>query len=253
MSETSRPDLTIVIPAFNESARLPNTLNVIDEFVKDFGASTEVIVADDGSTDDTLTVARSFVSRNASYSVLSLPHRGKAATVRSGVLTSTGEKILFTDADLSTPIEYATRLIAALDSGADVAIGSREGEGSMRVREPGYRHVMGRAFNLVVRLLAVPGINDTQCGFKAFRHDVAKDLFGRARLHVGDRVVRGARVTGFDVEILHLARRRGYTIAEVPVFWQHASGSKVHPVRDSIRMALDVAHVRLNSALGRYD
>lgn len=225
----------------------------IDEFAVNSGTTTEIIIADDGSSDDTLAVARSFTPRTVSYRVLALPHRGKAATVRTGVLAARGKTILFTDADLSTPIEYAHRLLTALEAGADVAIGSREGEGATRVREPRYRHIMGRAFNLIVRLLVVPGINDTQCGFKAFRHEAAKDLFRRARLHVDDKTVRGARVTGFDVEILHLAQRRGYTIAEVPVYWQHVSGSKVQPIRDSFRMAVDVAKVRLNASLGRYD
>lgn len=242
-----------MIPAYNESARLPHTLWEIDSFVANNDLHAEIIVADDGSCDDTLAVARSFNPRSASYVVLALRHRGKAATVRDGVLRARGRLILFTDADLSTPIQYATRLISALESGADVAIGSREGEGSTRVREPGYRHVMGRVFNRIVKLVAVPGINDTQCGFKAFRHDVAKDLFGRARLHVGDTVVRGSLVTGFDVEILHLARRRGYTIAEVPVYWQHVTGSKVHPLRDSYRMVVDVVRVRINAILGHYD
>ncbi|HUG16525.1 MAG TPA: dolichyl-phosphate beta-glucosyltransferase [Thermomicrobiales bacterium] len=253
MCECARPRLSIVIPAYNESERLPTTLKAIDEYVTASGETTEIIVAEDGSEDNTLSVARAFVSRDASYHVLPLPHRGKAAAVRSGILMARGEHVLFTDADLSTPIEYASRLVRALDDGADVAIGSREGAGATRVSEPGYRHVMGRAFNLMVRLVAVPGIDDTQCGFKAFRRDVAADLFGRARLHVGGGVVRGARVTGFDVEILHLARRRGYTVAQIPVFWEHVSGSKVHPLRDSFRMATDVARVRLNAMLGRYD
>jgi dolichyl-phosphate beta-glucosyltransferase len=253
VSRTPQIDLTIVIPAFNESARLPRTLIDIDDFLATLGVPAEIIVADDGSTDDTLAIARSFMPRIASYHVLALPHRGKAATVRDGILAASGHKILFTDADLSTPIAYATQLIDALDAGADVAIGSREGQGSKRVREPWYRHMMGRVFNLIVRAVAVPGIDDTQCGFKAFRHDAAKDLFSRVRLHVDEKIVRGALVTGFDVEVLYLARRRGYTIAEVPVFWQHASGSKVHPLRDSFRMAVDVVRVRLNATLGRYD
>lgn len=253
MNELLRPGLSIIIPAYNEARRLPNTLRAIDDYVTSLGAPAEIVVADDGSSDETLPIARAFTPRTAAYHVLSLPHRGKAATVRDGVLAANGEYILFTDADLSTPIEYATRLTAALDAGADVAIGSREGSGATRVREPGYRHIMGRIYNLMVRVIAVPGINDTQCGFKAFKRAVAIDLFSSARLHTGDNVVRGARVTGFDVEILHLARRRGYTIAEVPVFWEHAAGSKVHPLRDAFRMTGDVLRVRLNAILGRYD
>jgi dolichyl-phosphate beta-glucosyltransferase len=253
VSVPPRAELTIVIPAYNESARLPGTLQAISAFVASSGRVAEIIVVDDGSTDDTLAVARAFDPQSATYNVLPLPHRGKASAVRAGMLAATGERVLFTDADLSTPIEYAERLLNALDAGADVAIGSREGLGATRVREPGYRHVMGRGFNFLVRLLAVPGINDTQCGFKAFRNDVAKELFSRARLHVGDSTVRGARVTGFDVEILYLARHRGYSISEVPVFWEHVAGSKVSPLRDSYRMASDVLRVRWNAMRGHYD
>lgn len=253
MSNTPRPDISIVVPAYNEAARLPATLAAIDAYLTQRNAPSEIVVADDGSNDATLAIAHAFKPEQATIQVLALPHRGKAATVRSGVLASTGKHILFTDADLSTPIEYTTRLVAALDAGADVAIGTREGKGATRLHEPWYRHLMGRAYNLLVRLLAVPGINDTQCGFKAFHYDAARDLFSRARLHTGDAVVTGARVTGFDVEILHLARRRGYKIAEVPVFWEHVSGSKVHPLRDSIQMAGDVLRVRLNALMGRYD
>jgi dolichyl-phosphate beta-glucosyltransferase len=252
VTDQGRPALTIVVPAFNEARRLPATLAAIDAFTTEHALDAEVIVADDGSEDDTLTIAQTFTPTSGRYQVLALPHRGKASAVRSGVLAACGTIILFTDADLSTPIHFARDLVAALDAGADVAIGSREGAGATRVREPGYRHFMGRAFNLIVRTLAVPGISDTQCGFKAFRRQAAIDIFQRARLHTGDRLVHGPRVTGFDVEILFLARQRGYTIVEVPVYWAHVPGSKVQPVQDSFRMLLDVLRVRGNAILRRY-
>jgi dolichyl-phosphate beta-glucosyltransferase len=252
VSETSPPTLSVIIPAFNEARRLPDTLTAVDSFAAEKAIDIEIIVADDGSDDDTLAIAHAFAPTSGRYRVLSLPHRGKASAVRSGVLAASGSTILFTDADLSTPITYAQDLMSALAAGADVAIGSREGVGATRVREPGYRHLMGRIFNLVVRALAVPGISDTQCGFKAFTREAAQDIFQRARLHTGDRLVRGPRVTGFDVEILYLARRLGYHVAEVPVFWAHVPGSKVQPFQDSFRMFLDVLRVRRNAILRRY-
>lgn len=250
--DSQRPDLSIVIPAFNESARLPATLSSIAEYITTRNLLAEVIVADDGSDDDTAERARAFTFNGQSIRVLRLAHRGKASAVQAGVLAAVGHTILFTDADLSTPIEFADDLLAALDSGADVAIGSREGNGATRVGEPGYRHMMGRVFNTIVRVVAVPGIHDTQCGFKAFRSRAAYDLFRRARLPGSSGPTRGPRVTGFDVEILFLARKRGYRIDEVPVYWEHATGSKVRPLTDSVRMFADVLKVRVNALRGLY-
>lgn len=252
LDESQRPDLTIVVPAYNESARLPQTLDSIDRFIVDLHLSVEMLVVDDGSTDDTRQIAQSHSSSAARFHVMSLPHRGKASAVRAGMLAATGRLVLFTDADLSTPINYATRLTEALDGGADVAIGSREGIGATRVGEPAYRHIMGRVFNAVVRLLAVPGINDTQCGFKAFRQEAAQNIFSRTLLHAGEGPVHGPRVTGFDVEVLFIARQVGYTVAEVPVYWEHVAGSKVQPLPDSFRMFADVLRVRWNALRGRY-
>ncbi|MEX1158717.1 MAG: dolichyl-phosphate beta-glucosyltransferase [Thermomicrobiales bacterium] len=253
MRHTQQPELTIVVPAYNESARLPHTLSDIERFIVDANLNAELLVVDDGSSDDTLAIANAHEPTTSSYRVISLPHRGKASAVRCGMLAAAGTHVLFTDADLSTPIEYALKLVEALDRGADIAIGSREGIGATRIGEPAYRHVMGRVFNTVVRLLAVPGINDTQCGFKAFRREVAQDIFSRTIVHANDDQVHGPRVTGFDVEVLFIALRSGYTVEEVPVYWEHVAGSKVQPFPDSFRMFSDVLRVRLNAARGRYD
>lgn len=253
MNDQPCPFLSIVIPAYNEEDRLPSTLQIIDTFLAAKTYSSEVIVADDGSTDRTAAVANKHDVSSATYRVLALPHRGKAGAVRDGMLAARGEIVMFTDADLSTPMSYLDKLLDALAAGADIAIGSREGEGSQRVGEPFYRHAMGRVFNTLVRLIAVPGINDTQCGFKAFNAVVARDLFSSARLHAGERHVTGPRVTGFDVEILFLARKRGYDIVEIPVEWTHVAGSKVAPLGDSVRMFTDVLRVRYNALRGRYD
>ena len=253
MNDQPRPFLSVVIPAYNEEDRLLSTLQAVDNFLATKPYSSEVIVADDGSTDSTPTLAGAYDMSAADYKVLALAHRGKASAVRDGILSSIGQIVMFTDADLSTPMIHLDKLLHALSEGADVAIGSREGEGSERVGEPFYRHAMGRVFNALVRLIAVPGINDTQCGFKAFNAAVAHDLFCAARLHTGQRHITGPRVTGFDVEILFLARKRGYDIVEIPVEWTHVPGSKVAPLGDSVRMFADVLRVRYNALRGRYD
>lgn len=252
MARDTPPELSIVIPAYNEQQRLPATLEAVASFMNGRNGSTEALIVDDGSTDATRAIAERFVACAPRFRLLALPHRGKAGAVRAGMLAATGQHVLFTDADLSTPLSFADELVAALDNGADVAIGSREGVGSRRIGEPGYRHLMGRVFNAVTRLLAVPGVNDTQCGFKAFRRDVARDLFTHARLYADTRTVSGPRVTGFDVEILYIARRRGYRIIEIPVEWRHVAGSKVRPLRDAARMFADVVRVRWNAMRGRY-
>lgn len=244
--------LSIVIPAYNEERRLPGTLEAVDRFLSSKSYGSEVIVADDGSTDRTAPVACAQQLHHGHLRVLRLPHRGKANAVREGILAAQGRYVMFMDADLSTPMEYADLLLDALTT-ADVAIGSREGAGSRRIGEPAYRHLMGRVFNALVRLIAVPGINDTQCGFKAFTATAGQDLFGAVLLHASGRNVRGPRVTGFDVEILFLARKRGYDIVEIPVEWTHVAGSKVAPIGDSVRMFADVLRVRINAFRGKYD
>jgi dolichyl-phosphate beta-glucosyltransferase len=252
VNQQTGPFLSVVIPAYNEEHRLPSTLEAVQTYLSKQKFKYEIILADDGSEDRTQEIASTFAYTNENVRVLRLSHQGKANTVKSGVLAATGKYVMFTDADLSTPLPYLDRLIEALEAGAEVAIGSREGVGAVRHDEPAYRHLMGRVFNALVRALAVPGINDTQCGFKAFRADVARDLFSSVLLYKDSRPVSGPRVTGFDVEVLFLARRRGFRIIEVPVEWTHVSGSKVSPVSDSLRMFADVVRVRLNAVLGRY-
>lgn len=252
MSQQTRPFLSVVIPAYNEERRLPSTLDAVQTYLELQHFTYEIILADDGSEDQTAEIAAAFAKTNDSVRILRLPHQGKANTVKAGVLASIGEYVMFTDADLSTPLTFISHLIDVLEDGADVAIGSREGQGAIRHHEPVYRHFMGRVFNTLVRMIAVPGINDTQCGFKAFRADVAHDVFSSVLLYKDSRTVSGPRVTGFDVEVLFLARRRGYRIVEVPVEWTHVSGSKVAPLSDSIRMFADVVRVRMNALRGRY-
>lgn len=250
-----RPFLSVVVPAYNEARRLPKNLRRILAYLQEQGYTFEVIVVDDGSTDETVPQVREVVERDPRVYLIENPHFGKGYTVRTGMLAACGEIVLFSDADLSAPIEELERLLPWFDRGYDVVIGSREGGGArQRIGEPFYRHLMGRMFNLVVQLLAVRGVQDTQCGFKAMRGAVAQDLFPRLRLHNGSSgPIRGSMVTAFDVELLFLAQKRGYKIKEVPVEWHYGNESKVNPIKDSWRNFKDVASVRWNDLLGRYD
>ncbi len=253
LSGSHQPFLSVVVPAYNEQARLPNTLAAIAAFLCAQEYTSEVIVADDGSQDDTVAAARAEADSFQHLSVLELDHRGKAAAVRRGILAATGRNVLFTDADLSTPIEAVQALLDQRANGFDVAIGSREGAIAQRIGEPHYRHIMGRAFNWVVRLAAVRGIKDTQCGFKLVSRQVALDVVPRLRVSQPRSAISGPRVSAFDVELLFLARQRGYRIAEVPVVWTHAHGSKVRPGIDALRMFGDVLAVRWNALRGKYN
>lgn len=247
------PYLSIVIPAYNEERRLPDTLQQVLQYLDQQPYPAEVLVADDGSTDRTAAVAAAIAQERSNVRVLRLDHRGKGYAVRAGALAALGAHVLLCDADLATPIEEWEKLERFLANGYDVAIGSREGLGAQRIGEPWFRHVMGRVFNRVVQLVAVGGIEDTQCGFKGFTRRAARDLFGRVQLYGENaRTVRGAAVTAFDVEVLFLARRRGYRIREVPVIWRYGEETKVNPLRDSYRNFRDVLKVRWNALRGRY-
>lgn len=245
--------LTIVIPAYNEEKRLPSNLEKVLAFALAQPYPTEIIVVDDGSTDGTVPAVRPFAERYPRLRLLENAHRGKAYTVRTGMLAATGKRVLFTDADLPTPLEELPKLFAAMDAGYDVVIGSREGLGARRVGEPWYRHFMGRVFNLVVRLVTLPHFQDTQCGFKLFTREAAHDLFRRLRLYGEDaKPPKGSALTGFDVEVLYLAVKSGYKVKDVPVEWHYGESSKVHPLPESIRMFQDVVRIRLNDWRGRY-
>lgn len=249
------PFLSVVIPAYNEERRLPGNLRRILDYLNRQPYNFEVIVVDDGSTDQTVERVREVAQGDPRVTIIENPHFGKGYTVRTGMLAARGDIALFTDADLSTPIEEIERLLPYFDEGYDVVIGSREGGGrNQRIGEPFYRHLMGRVFNLIVQLIAVRGVQDTQCGFKAMRREVAQDLFPRLRLHDGSgKPIQGSMVTAFDVELLFLALKRGYRIKEVPVEWYYGNESKVNPIKDSWRNLRDVLLVRWNDLLGRYD
>jgi dolichyl-phosphate beta-glucosyltransferase len=247
------PLVSVVIPAYNEMRRLPTTLARVQTYLRAQPYAYELLVVDDGSADDTAATAERAAAGDPRVRVIRNPHMGKGVTVRAGMLAATGRYIVYSDADLSTPIEEFDKLLAWLRQGYDIAIGSREGQGARRYNEPGYRHFMGRVFNKMVQVIALRQFNDTQCGFKAFTREASEDLFRRVQIY-GDNAgqVKGAMVTGFDVEVLYLALKRGYRVKEVPVEWYYASGSKVNPARDSLRLLGDVFRVRWNDVRGKY-
>jgi dolichyl-phosphate beta-glucosyltransferase len=247
------PSLTLVIPAYNEAARIAATVCEAIAWLRAQPFRGELIVVDDGSDDATAAIAESVLDGLPWGTVLRIRHGGKAAAVRAGMLAAACEQIAFSDADLATPLAYLDKLRAKMAEGYDVVIGSREGIGARRVGEPAYRHLMGRIFNRLVRILLVPSVHDTQCGFKLFRAEVARDLLQRSLLYRdGAAEIAGPRVTAFDVELLTIARRRGYRLAAVPVVWTYGEGSKVRPIWDTWHNMRDVLHVWIAAKRGRY-
>ena len=246
-------ELSVVIPAYNEQRRLPETLRQVLHYLEAQSYTSEVIVADDGSSDATADLVEQLAAAHPALRVLRLDHRGKGYAVRAGALAARGNFVLLCDADLATPIEEWEKLSRFFAEGYDLVIGSREGLGAERLGEPWYRHLMGRVFNAVVQVVAIPGIQDTQCGFKALTAAAAQDLFNRVQIYGENaKPVQGAAVTAFDVEVLFIARQRGYRIREVPVIWHYGVETKVDPLRDSYRNFRDVLAVRWYALRGRY-
>ncbi|EKE12932.1 MAG: glycosyl transferase family protein [uncultured bacterium] len=247
-----QPYLSVIIPAYNELDNFRRgALDKVWEYLEGRSYLWEVIIVDDGSTDGSVKQISKFCQEKKGFKLMENPHMGKAGTVATGVKAAQGKYILFTDFDQATPLSEFEKLRPYLENGYEVAIGSREVAGARREDEPFYRHLMGRGFNFGVRLLTVRGIADTQCGFKAFEGKVAKELFSKLQVYKPTRE-RAAFVGAFDVELLFIARKLGYRIAEVPVHWQHVATTRINPVKDSIRMALDVIKIRLYFFLGRY-
>jgi glycosyltransferase involved in cell wall biosynthesis len=234
--------LSLILPAYNEQARLPFTLSELQAYVCQERLECEVIVVDNGSTDATSAVVHQAMRAFPQLRLLRTDHRGKGRAVRTGMLAARGEVAIFGDADLSWSVDDIARFLAAVDHAWPIVIGSREGIGARRLGEPAYRHLMGRVFNHVVQALAVPGIEDSQCGFKAFSREAANAIFRRQRIDG----------FGFDVEVLFLARRLGLPIRVMPLLWEHKENSRVAPVRDALGMLSDVLWVRVNAARGLY-
>ena len=237
MTEHNQPlFLSLIIPAYNEALRLRPSLVRILDYLSTQTYSWEIIIVDDGSSDGTGEVAKGLLEGKADYRILrNEPNVGKAMSVKRGLLEGRGKYLLFSDADLSTPIEESEKLLAELEKGADVAIASRQlPESKLTIHQPWYREVGGRMFGWLNQAVLLPGIPDSQCGFKAFRREVAHALLERQK------------VTGwvFDAELLYIARKLGYKIAQVPVTWVNDPASKVKMLRDGMRMAMDLFRIR---------
>jgi glycosyltransferase involved in cell wall biosynthesis len=238
-----RISLSIVIPAYNEAHRLPASLALARAFLDASRLSAEVLVVDDGSADGTAAVVEASQQDWPELKLLRQAHAGKGAAVRLGVAQATGEQIALADADFSMPITEFRRFMPAMLGEYDIAIASREAPGARRYGEPEYRHIMGRVFNLIVQWLLLPGIEDTQCGFKFLRRAVAHDIIEQLTIDGW----------GFDVEMLYIARRHGYQIREIGVPWRYGSDSRVSPLHDTLTMIRDITTVWRNSRRGRYD
>ena len=238
------PTYSIVIPAYNERDRITATMEKILAYAGGQGWNAEVIVVDDGSRDETAEIVRTFAARHPGVRLLKNPgNRGKGYSVRNGMLHAAGEILLFSDADLASPIKEAEKLFAALAGGADVAIGSRWIKAELQTqRQPLHRQLMGRIFNLLMRLCLGLNFKDTQCGFKAFKRNTALPLFQFQRIERW----------GFDPELLYLAKKFGLKVVEVPVAWAHQEGARINPVRDGLRMFGELLTVRWNAIRGRY-
>jgi dolichyl-phosphate beta-glucosyltransferase len=235
---------SIVVPAYNESKRLGSTLDRVLAYVNSRQLEAEIIVVNDGSADGTPELVRAYSRNNEMVRLVENPgNRGKGYSVRHGVLEARGSVILFTDADLSSPIEEMAKLVDAIEEGADIAIGSRWVQSDLQTqRQSVARQVMGRAFNYLLRILLQLNFKDTQCGFKAFRRSAARAIFPLQKIEGW----------GFDPEVLFLARRAGFRVAEVPVVWGHDEGTRINPLADGSKMILEMVRIRWNSLTGEY-
>ena len=243
--DRNAPRLSIIIPAYNEEKRIGKTLDRLAAFVKAAPYDVEIIVADDGSQDGTAGIVNTFIAREAAVAtrLIRAEHRGKGNAIRTGILAASGDYLLYTDADLSTPIERIDDFIGYLEDGKAIVMASREVAGADRLHEPFVRHLVSRIFNLVTRIFTVRGHRDTQCGFKAFPRGIGQDLFRRT---VIDRF-------SFDVELLFLAQKKRLPVQEVPVKWIYGPSSTMKVWRDGILMFLDVLRIRWNDLRGIYD
>ncbi len=235
--------LSIIIPAHNEEVRLPPSLEQVKEFVQDQTYPIEVIVVENGSSDRTLNVAESFQEKMPYLKVIQETQSGKGLAVRNGMLEATGQYRIFCDADFSMPVSEIRKFVPAEGQSYDIAIASRELPDSKRVDEPEFRHLIGRIFNSLVKFTVLPGLQDTQCGFKAFRGEIADQLFHLQTLDGWS----------FDAEILFIAQRQGINIREVPITWYYKAGTRLHFLKDSFKMAADLLTIRRNANQGKYD
>lgn len=238
------PKYSIVIPAYNEGARLGASLEKVLAYVHSQGWNSEVVVVNDGSRDNTAEIVAAFAQKDPTVRLVQNPgNHGKGYSVRNGMLQARGELLIFSDADLSSPIEESSKLLKALDEGADIAIGSRWLRSETQLhRQPLHRQLFGRIFNLLLRITLGLPFKDTQCGFKVFKRTPAQAIFPLQRIERW----------GFDPEILFLARKLGYKVREIPVLWGHSGGTRINPLVDGFRMFTEMLRIRWYSLSGKY-
>ncbi len=239
-----RPAYSIIIPAYNEGARVGDTLESVLAYAAERGWDAEVIVVNDGSRDNTAEIVRSYVEKDPRLRLLENPgNRGKGYSVQNGMLHAQGKILLFSDADLSSPIQEAEKLFGALENGADIAIGSRWLQSNLQTqRQPLHRQLFGRVFNLLLRTMLGLSFKDTQCGFKAFTRSAAETIFP----------LQNIERWGFDPELLYLAKKFKFKVAEVPVAWAHREGTRINPLSDGAKMFLEMLKIRWNAVSGKY-
>lgn len=242
MNSETRPLLSIVIPAHNEEHRMPPNLEKIDQFLSTQAYDYEVVIVENGSSDRTFEVAQEYSKTYPYIRAIQVDTRGKGLAVKAGMLAARGEYRFICDVDLSMPIEEILKFLPPQAGDAQIIIASREGKGANRVGEPEYRHIMGRVLNFIIKLTAIRGFEDTQCGFKMFTREVAEDLFS----------VQQMNGIGFDVELLFIGQRRGYKIKEVPITWYFDADSRMKLVQDSLHMLLEIWDIRQNWRKGIY-
>lgn len=247
-----KPFLSIILPSYNESQNISRgVLEEVLQFLKDYEKSWELILSDDGSSDDTPKQLKEFAKNDSRIKVLLNPHKGKGPTVKAGMMAAAGSWHLFADFDQSTPLREIRKLLKHTSS-YEVIIGSREIIGAKREKEPFYRHIMGRGFNLIVQILAVPKIQDTQCGFKLFSERATNKLFKNLYIYSGFNERQDAFTGAFDVELLYLAKKYGFAIKEVPILWKHFETNRVNPIKDSFLMFSDILRIKLADLKGKY-
>lgn len=233
--------LSIIVPAHNEENRLPDTLKQVIRFLEGQSFTSEIVIVENGSLDKTFEIAQEFAKKNKGIRVIQ-SERGKGAAVKRGMLEAKGEYRFMCDADLSMPVDEIVKFIPPELDGFDIAIASREAKGAVRYNEPAYRHFGGRGINFIIQTLILPGLNDTQCGFKCFRAEVAEDIFSLQTLHGWS----------FDIELLYIARKHGYQVKEIPIHWFHHPETKVSALRDAVQMIKDIFRIHANARRGLY-
>lgn len=247
-----KPYLSVVLPSYNEMKNIRRgVLEEVYQFLRDYQKSWELILTDDGSTDGTIRALEEFSRKDERIKLILNQHKGKGPTVKSGMLKANGAWRLFSDFDQSTPLREVRKLLK-YNNEYEVIFGSREIIGAKREKEPFYRHLMGRGFNYLVQLLALSGIQDSQCGFKLFSERTTEKLFNNLYIYSGKNERQDAFTGAFDVELLYLAKKYGFAMKEVPILWKHFQSNRVSPVRDSILMFADILRIRMAELNGKY-